>query len=149
MAHSSKWGWHPCDYQTYRLLKELHRLCERARRQFAAWQRWRRKLPHNRVLRRTVVNETGVKIGVEVVGPRPEPELPPLFCVPRRMLTYWSEDGRPLKTGRPVEIVEFDDHGVPDAYQAARRPVAAETAVQPLRLTAEEVRRLAEKAEAG
>src|SRR5258708_7722439 len=123
MAHRSKWGWHPCDYETYRLLKALHRLCDQARRQCAAWRRWRRKRPHNRILRRAVIDEQGNKVGGEVVGPRPEPELTPLFCHRRQVLTSWSEDGRPLKEARPAETVEFDDHGIPEAYAAARRPV--------------------------
>ena len=28
MIHPSRWGWHPCDYATYRLLKRLHHVCE-------------------------------------------------------------------------------------------------------------------------
>src|SRR5947209_1054995 len=80
MAHQSRWGWHPCDYATFLLLKELNRLYERALRQFAAWRRWQRKMPHNRVIRRTIVDAHGRKIGAEIVGPMPEPQLPPLFC---------------------------------------------------------------------
>jgi hypothetical protein len=147
MAHRSKWGWHPCDYETYRLLKALNRLCEQARRQCAAWHRWRRKLPHNRVLRRAVLDERGSKVGWEVAGPRPEPGLTPLFCARRRELTYWGEDGRPLREARPAETVALADHGVPEAYAAARRPAPTEEGVARLRLTPAEVRRLA--AEAG
>jgi hypothetical protein len=143
MAHRSKWGWHPCDYETYRLLKALNRLCERARRQCAAWHRWRRKLPHNRVLRRAVVDGHGNKVGVEVVGPRPEPELTPPFCARRQAWTRRGEDGRPLREWRPTETVEFNDHGVPEAYAAARRPAPTEEGVARLRLTPAGVRRLA------
>jgi hypothetical protein len=146
MAHRSRWGWHPCDYTTYLLLKRLHGLCERARRRYAAWQRWRRKMPHNRVIRRKVVDACGRKIGAEVVGPRPEPPLAALFCVHRQVLTYWSAGGRPLKEGRLVEEVVFDDLGIPAAYRAARTPAATEAEVAPLPLTAAEVRRLLEAA---
>jgi hypothetical protein len=143
MVHRSRWGFHPCDYATFLLLKKLNVLCERARRQFAAWQRWHRKMPHNRVVRRKVVDADGRRIGREVVGQMPEPPLPELFCTVRHVRTYWSQDGRPLKEGRLVEEMCFDDRGIPEAYRSARRPVLSEADVQPLRLDTEEVRRLA------
>jgi hypothetical protein len=149
MAHQARWGWYPCEYETYRLLKALNRLCEQARRQYAAWQRWRRKAPHNRVLRRAIVDGSGRKIGKEVLGSWPEPPLLDLFCLRRQVPSNWSDDGRPLKTPRLVEAVEFDDHGIEEAYRHARRPVATEQEVECLRLSAEEVRRLAEQAGLG
>src|SRR5262245_7884384 len=97
MVHRSRWGWHPCDYATFRLLRELNLRCERALRQFAAWQRWQRKLPHNRLIRRVVRDDRGKKVGREVVGPMPEPPLPAVFCVHRWVRTFWSADGKPLK----------------------------------------------------
>jgi hypothetical protein len=142
MAHRSKWGWHPCDQSTYRLLKELNRLCEKEQRQHAAWHRWQRKLPHNRVIRRTVRDEAGNKVGVEVAGPWPEPPIGKLFCLRKQVRTRWGEDGRPLPTGRLVTTVAFDDRGVPDAYRAARHPKAAAEEVEPLRLRAEDIRQL-------
>jgi hypothetical protein len=146
MAHCSKWGWHPCDYGTYRLLKELNRLCEMERRQHAAWQRWQRKLPHNRVVRRAVLDKEGNKVGALVVGPRPEPPIGSVFCRRTQVLTRWSEDGRPLETGRWVSTVEFSDHGVPDAYRTARHPSASAAEVTPLWLKTEEIHRLAQEA---
>ena len=147
MAHRSRWGWHPCDYQTYVLLKELNALCEHARRLYATWQRWHRKLPHNRVLRRKIVDTAGRRIGREVVGPWPVPPLNPLFCTRRMVKTYWSAEGKPLQEGRLVEEVVFDDRGIPEAYRQARMPMVTAEQVRPLRLSPEEVRRLA--AEAG
>jgi hypothetical protein len=149
MAHRSRWGWHSCDYQTFLVLKELNKLCERAQHLHAAWCRWQRKAPHNRVSRRAVVDEQGHKVGREVVGPRPEPPLPALFCVRRSVRTLWSADGKPLKEGRLVEKIEFADHGIPEAYRVARKPAATEAEVVALRLTAEEVRRLLERAQGG
>jgi hypothetical protein len=149
MAHHAKWGWYPCDYETYRLLKALNRLCEQARRRYAAWQRWRRKAPHNRLLRRTIVDGSGRKTGTEVIGTWPEPPLSEFFCIRRQVLSNWSDDGRPLKIARLVEAVEFDDHGIEEAYRRARRPVATEQEVASLRPSAEEVRRLAERAGLG
>jgi hypothetical protein len=132
MAHRSRWGWHPCDYETYLLLKELNALCEKARRQYAAWQRWRRKLPHNRVTRRKIVDGQGRVIGREVVGPRPEPALPALFC------TRYQAVSRGQSAGQ----VTFSDLGIPAAYRSARTPAATREEVKPLALTAEQVARL-------
>jgi hypothetical protein len=143
MTFRSKWGWHPCDYATFVLLKRLHAAYWRALRRYATWQRWRRKLPHNRVLRRRIRDEQGRRIGAEVVGPWPEPPQPALFCTRRQVLTHWGEDGRPLKEGRLTEEVVFDDLGIPEAYRAARRPAPTEGEVARLRLTEEDVRRLA------
>jgi len=143
MAFQSRWGWHPCDYETFVLLKRLYAAHLRALRRYAAWERWRRNQPQNRVIRRRVVDHSGRKVGAEVLGPRPEPPLPRLFCVRRQVVTYWGEDGRPLKEGRPAEEVVFDDLGVPEAFRAARRPRATAEEAAPLRLSAEDIRRLA------
>ncbi len=146
MAHRSRWGWHACDYETFLLLKELAGLFERAQHQHAAWQRWARKRPHNRVVRRKVIDAKGNKVGEEVVAPRLEPPLPSLFCTRRQVVTYWSEDGRPIEKGRLVEDVVLAGHGVPEAYRAARRPALSEEEVKALPLTPEEVRGLLERA---
>jgi hypothetical protein len=147
MAVRSKWGWHPCDYATFALLKRLHTAYWRALRQHATWKRWQRKMPHNRVLRRRIRDEQGRKIGMEIVGPWPEPPLPALFCTRRQVLTYWSEDGKPLPQGRMTEEVIFDDLGIPEAYRAARRPMATEAEVQPLRWTRDELSCLVQRAD--
>jgi hypothetical protein len=147
MAFRTKWGWHPCDYATFALLKRLHAAYWRALRQYSTWRRWRRKMPHNRVLRRRIRDEQGRNVGVTVVGPWPEPPLPPLFCVRRRVLTYWGEDGRPLKEGRLTEEVVFDDLGIPAAYRTARRPAATEADVTPLGLSSDQIRQLVDQDE--
>jgi len=143
MVHQSRWGWHPCDYATFRLLKRLHRACEEARRRFAAWQRWHRKMPRNRVVRRWLRDGQGRRIGCEVVGSRPEPSLSPLFCVRRLVPSYWSEDGKPLQEARLVEDVVFGDLGIVEAYRTARKPAASPEEVRPLPFTGQELQQLA------
>jgi hypothetical protein len=147
MAHRSRWGWHPCDYETYLLLKRLNARCERALRRFAEWRRWRRKRPHNRLVREPVLDHEGRGVGTRVVGPKAEPVLDPLFCVRRQVRSFRGPDGRPLQEAAWVEDVSFCDLGIPEAYRTARRPVPTEEQVPALRLTPEEVRRLAERAE--
>jgi hypothetical protein len=146
MAHQARWGWYPCDYATFQLLKALNARCEKARRRFAEWRRWKRKMPHNRLLRRRLVDEDGRKIGVQIVGPKPEPLLDPLFCQRCPVVRHWTEDGRHLREAETVERVSFCDRGIPQAYGAARRPVPCEKLVPPLPLTPKEIRRLAAQA---
>lgn len=44
----SKWGFHPCDRETYLKLKKLNHWIMRSEIEFATWQRFYRKQPHNR-----------------------------------------------------------------------------------------------------
>jgi hypothetical protein len=129
----SRWGFHPCDYETFQLLKRLHALFEHARRRFAEWKRWKRKLPHNRVLRRVIRDAAGRKVGTEVIGPRPEPELSPVFC--ERLMIV--RGGAPA--GERVRLLYED---LPEAYREARRPKATSEEAKPLRYSAETLREL-------
>ena len=45
-AHRSRWGWHACDYATYREVKEYHRLLYRSLRAHHRWVAWDRKTVH-------------------------------------------------------------------------------------------------------
>jgi hypothetical protein len=147
-AHASRWGYHPCDYATFLLLKRLNVLCLRARRRHAQWQRWRRKRPCNRLLRQAVRDERGRKVGTRVVGPWPEPRLCPAFCARRQFVRHVAEDGSPAPAGREVEEMGFCDHDIPRLCRAARRPALSPESVEPLPLPAEEIVRLVADAEA-
>lgn len=143
MIVRSRWGWHPCSYETFVLLKRLHVAYLEALRQYAAWQRWNRKAPHNRLLRRRIRADDGHKIGVEVIGPMPEPPLSPHFTTKRQALTHRGYDGLPLKKPRTVEVVVFDDLGIAEAYAMARRPSSSAESVKRLPMNAEEAAQLA------
>src|SRR5260370_28023809 len=71
----SRWGFHPCDYLTYRKLKFLNQVCLRAIRLAHAWERWQRKDPHNRVTRRRIRNDKRQTIGYESLVPLPVPRI--------------------------------------------------------------------------
>ena len=129
----SRWGYHPCDYATFRLLRKLNGYFERARRRFAAWKRWQRKLPHNRVIRRRIVDARGRKSGSEVVGPRPEPLLCPVFVERVNVVQ------RGVPAGERVRLL-FDD--LPAVYRAARTPRSKAQDVTPLPYSAEMLRGL-------
>lgn len=49
MEFQSKWGWHPCDYETYQKLRVLNKFTYQNEGGAARWWRWARKAPHNRV----------------------------------------------------------------------------------------------------
>jgi hypothetical protein len=44
----SRWGFHPCNYSSFLLLKRAHAAYWRARRLAARWRRWHARQPHNR-----------------------------------------------------------------------------------------------------
>lgn len=111
-----KWGFYPCEWATYRKLKQLNMALTRARRLAANWNRWDRKLSHNRVMRKKIRNEAGQVVGFEAPVPMPEPPLCPVFGLSRR------------------EDIEAD-------YRKARYPVGKED-VKPLALSLAEIDRL-------
>jgi hypothetical protein len=84
-----RWGFHPCSHELYRKLKRLHFLAYEAKRRQAAWNRWDRKDPQNRVLwyhhdkpnviRIGHVTKDQLKGGSKIIiGPAPEPLLAPI-----------------------------------------------------------------------
>jgi hypothetical protein len=130
--HQSRWGFHPCSHEEFRTLRALWRLVLARRRQVAAWRRWTAKLPHNRVRREVVRDESGRRVGYGEAVPVPEPRLPAVAC---RAVT------RP--SGR-VEVELAGPSGaalrrLQEAYRLARRPRPTAAEVEPLPVTAAEV----------
>ncbi len=113
------------------MLKELNKLLLRARHRRAAWQRWQRKMPHNRVRRARLV-EAGRLVGYGPPEPLPEPELPAVFC---RKVT--------LPSGRCEVVLEYDV--IEEAYRLARHPKPSPADLLPLPIREEEVRALFER----
>src|SRR5687768_4663929 len=91
------------------MLKELNRLWLAAQRQAAAWRRWNRKLPHNRVCRPRIRDDAGRVVGYGQPVPVPEPILDSPFC--RKV---------ELPSGR-IDAT-LTDHRIEAAYRLARRP---------------------------
>jgi len=114
------------------MLKELNRLWLRSRYQAASWRRWHRKLPHNRIRRRRIRDETGRTIGYSEPEPLLEPALPVAFC--RKV---------ELPSGR-VELV-LDDARVESAYRHARYPSPTADSVKPLPMSETTIHELFEK----
>ena len=99
----------------------------------AAWWRWAAKLPHNRVRREPVRDASGSRVGYGLAVPVPEPPLPATGC---RRVT------RP--SGRvEVELAgptDDDFQRLQEAYRLARRPRPTAAEVEPLPVSAAEVR---------
>jgi hypothetical protein len=114
------------------VLKELHRRWQRALRQRAAWERWNRKLPHNRVRRPRIRDADGRTVGYGEAVPVPEPVLPLAFC-----------EKVVLPSGR-VEAM-MPDRNIEAAYRQARHPRATPKEVTPLMIREEEIRALYER----
>jgi hypothetical protein len=113
------------------MLKRLNGVWERALRQKAAWVRWNRKLPRNRVRRQRIRDSNGRPVGYTRPTPVPEPGLP-------TELTQKVS----LPSGR-VEV-RLRDPGVAAAYRIARRPKTVAAEVVPLPLSDEAIRQLCE-----
>jgi hypothetical protein len=142
----SRWGFHPCDYPTFRKLKFLNQVYLQAVRLAHAWARWHRKDPPNRVIRRRIRNEKGQTLGYEPPVPLPEPRICPVFSQKVFEQRHVDKKGNFSREGFMEEKVVTDDFWIPADYAAARKPVADPAAVQPLHHTLAELEELYEKA---
>lgn len=95
----SRWGFHPCDYQTFLKLKRLHRWYWQTLYDFHRWHRWQRKDATNRV--------------------GPEPKFCAIFVEDEPWFKPVTRHGERGFKVYPKTVV---DRGVPDWYHAARRP---------------------------
>ncbi len=145
-AHKSKWGYHPCSHEVFLLLKRLNKHYEKARTGYHIWSRWLRKAPQNRVIRKTLRDEKGMKVGVEIVGPRPEPKLCPVF-VEKVMTKVRYHQGEWHDKGIEVEQTRLVGLAVAADYASARYPKSEANAVRPLTMTVETIREMLAKFE--
>src|SRR5262249_29644284 len=142
----SRWGFHPCDYETYRKLKLLNIVYERAVRLAHAWQRWQRKDPHNRVSRRRIRDGQGQTIGYEPPVPLLEPSLCPVFTRKVMEKRHINKKGCFSREGFLEEKVVIDDLWIAADYASARRPASEPAQVRPLHHSPEAIDALYEQA---
>lgn len=64
-SNKSRWGYHPCSYETFVKIKKLKKAYWLSVYALAQWKRWNNKLPHNRVIKRKGI----------VIGPMIEPRV--------------------------------------------------------------------------
>jgi hypothetical protein len=142
----SRWGFHPCDYPSHRKLKFLNQVYLRAVRLAHAWERWQRKDPHNRVVRRRIRNEKGQTIGYEPPVPLPEPRICDVFSEKVFEQRHVDKKGNFSREGFTDEKVVTNGGWIPAAYASARKPVADPAEVRPLQHTVAELDELYERA---
>jgi len=101
----SKYGYHPCDRETFLKLKELKKHYYETQRNLFTWFRWDRKQEQNRV--------------------GPEPKYHPLFVKNE----YWQTKSqrRDPVTGSLYSHIKYynrklDDQGILELYEKARMP---------------------------
>lgn len=139
-AYKTKWGHVAYNYEDYLKLKKLNALYHKAFTQANQWKRWVRKAPHNRVLRRTIRDDQGRKIGSEVLGPRPEPPTSDMFS--KKLVT---PDRMPI--GRWFEgWIYTKDYDIVEEYRKSRRPMPTRAEVAAPCLTSEQLDKLLAKA---
>ncbi len=127
-----RFGFYPCDYDTYQKLRKIYGAYLRSLSQNANWLRWTNKQPQNRVIRRWKRDAQGRRCGCEIVGPRPEPKVNPLFW---DMKVFRSGSGNfsyPAKIVNLTNKLEFD-------YKNAKYPKKSADVVSPLFLSMEEI----------
>ena len=142
-AHESRWGFHPCCYETYLKLKFLNKFYVKGLHQIAAWRRWDRKMPHNRLTYKHIRNENGQKIGKEVVGPRKEP-VPNNPLIEKKHFTArysWQKDYDYYGFKNRCDKIASD-------YKRARTPLPKDE-VKPLTLDIETINKLYLEAKEG
>lgn len=148
-VYQSKWGYHPCSRETYRKLRFLNGVYQKALSMAEAYRRWERKAPHNRILKETVRDEQGIKRGkrpiVDAAGkpvPQPEPEICPVFSNKVVRKVNYDRDGSYSPNGVERTFVETDGPYILAASRQARKPVATPEEVRPLPISEEDIDKL-------
>ena len=133
----SRWGYHCCSYELSMLIRKVYKAYWSAVYKHSSWRRWVRKEPQNQVRREIIRNSEGQKIGVNVLGPRAEPETCKVFCKTKKVKKKLG-DG-PYNY---IMVDRLDDLGILEARRCTH-PVATPEEVKPLGITEQQIRNLA------
>lgn len=149
-----RYGFHPCDKETYRKLKVIHKVYWQAVFAMAAWKRWDRKEPQNRVQRFQGRGPDGKRLLLPKPVPLPEPSLPPWVVKLEHKKTVKTHVGDCKQWKGPVydllwHTIKMDPsiYAAVADFQAARTPMI-ESQVRPLACTTEKIDALYAQAEA-
>ena len=134
MKQQGKYGWYPCDWATYQKLKALNMDYNKALHEKAAWERWDRKEPQNRVVRAKLKDSKGNVVGYAAPVPQKEPAITSIFLKKVVKRVQWGKKGQYYKDGKDEIFVELTDLPIFEDYWKARYPVAGEEGVSPLSL---------------
>lgn len=147
-AHRSRWGYHPCSKETDRKLRFLNGVYQLAAQKVAAWKRWERKAPHNRVARPRVRDASGHVIGYGPPVPLGEPRLCPVFSALHTTRVTWHPTRGYCPEGADLTKPVLDNHLVSEAARIARTPAPTPADVRPLPLSPTDIDRLYAEAKA-
>lgn len=137
----SRWGFHPCDYEHYRKLKFLNHKLMEARVKHAAFVRYKRKDPDNRVRKHYQRNEKGQKISYTTT-PWAQPDTCPVFSKERN-LEGSAQTERSADLKEKIVVKSDDvypwciwtiDPGVEEDYRRVRFPKEKPSDLEPLKL---------------
>jgi len=144
IVYKSRWGWHPCDYETFKKLKVLNHACFKAIKRNARWRRWKRKDPHNRIIRKKIKNSTGQTIGYKVIGPWLEPELCPVFSKKEKFKVHFDKNGKLYRDGFLDDFVDLIKIGyfIRTSYANARKPEQLKENVKELKVSIDDINKL-------
>jgi hypothetical protein len=142
MAHQSKYGWYPCDIETYHKLKAINLAYDQAIHKMKAWERWERKDPKNRVIRKKLKDSTGRVVGYGIAELQPEPEICSIFCKKILKKVNFDKANNYYKDGIERIFIEQLEGSVYDDYRKARYPMASEAEVRPLIMSMDRIDKL-------
>lgn len=139
--NKTRFGFVPCDYETYLKLKELYKIYWVNLRQVAKWHRWERKDPSNRVRKHIIRNYNGQKIGEEIIGKMTEPSVCETFAT-KRDSYKWKNKGKDVWRKEYFDI----DHRIVLEYQKAKTPVQNIEDIPQLSFSKEDIDKMHKKA---
>ena len=140
--YQSKWGYHPISLDASKKLRFINGVFSKAQHLAGAWNRWNRKLPENRVVKKIIRSDDGkMKIGSEIVKDEfgkplfwKEPQLCPLFY------------NKTTRYSSTYEISKIVDNGLGEsvifASKQARIPQQNPEDVKKFLFTEEEIDRI-------
>jgi hypothetical protein len=147
-VHQSRWGFHPCSRETDRKLRFLNYVYSLAVQKAAAWKRWNRKAPQNRVAQPRIRDAAGRVVGYAAPIPLKEPAICPVFSRLVTKVVQWHPTKGYDRGGIEWTLPETDTHRVGEAAQLARTPVALPAHVKPLPLSEARIDELVAEAKA-
>jgi hypothetical protein len=133
-----RFGFHPCDYETFKMLKTIKKHYYQSLRQAGNAKRYYRKEPRNLFTKRPIRNEAGQVVRREKDQPIPRPVVHPTFI---DISTITACPTR--KTGTYVKHADMVT-----AFNYARMPQATAREVRPLSVSKDRIRELYEACQA-
>jgi hypothetical protein len=101
IAHQGKYGFHPCNYEDFKKIKLLHKHYWIARKRAAAYERYLRKQPQNRLIRK----KDGLALAKPL--PMPQPFFPNVYAqiLKKPIVPLYQQARHPQPTSDQVKML--------------------------------------------